>query len=567
MFKSITKIILVLIVIIILGSIPLISVFLTSSRARGLKSDMTITIDNEGNIKVSELITFKSKKNKDYFISVPPIFYGGDDEQIKNLKVYSNNKELDKSDYCISYIHEIYIGEFDTIKGNNYQFRIEYEYEAKDIVKEYNNLTILTFIPRVCNSKSDIKIILPKATNRFEVYPNVYTEYLGNYEYKIEDVTNKKLSALLLDTGVIENSNKIDEQFEIPVQKENAIIVFIIFLLTIINLVIVLILTKRKKKKIDYVRNTKEVIEPILAEAIIDGKIGARELVMSCILDLIHRGNLKNISNDKIQILHYDNLNEIEYEILNLIFQDNKDIVTFDEIRKIFIKDNKKSREIFTKFKVIKKKIENKLFEDKLYNRTGEYILKILKIVSMTNILNNAVIIFNILRVGTLPSDNSLIYYCIINIIISILINFDIIFAVLKYIIFNPISGIIWTFVIVLELNIISGELYILNYQLNKHILILIISVILFIMNIVIYKKAKSHAFTPKGYVEYIKAQGLKQYIENYSLIKDKDIKDLIIWDEYLTYAVAFGIPNKIIDKFNEGLMNTNIIIQEIEFI
>ena len=44
-------------------------------------------------------------------------------------------------------------------------------------------------------------------------------------------------------------------------------------------------------------------------------------------------------------------------------------------------------------------------------------------------------------------------------------------------------------------------------------------------------------------------------------------LESTIIWDEYLAYAVAFGIPNKIIEKFNEGLMNTNIIIQKIESI
>ena len=35
--------------------------------------------------------------------------------------------------------------------------------------------------------------------------------------------------------------------------------------------------------------------------------------------------------------------------------------------------------------------------------------------------------------------------------------------------------------------------------------------------------------------------------------------------DEYLAYSVAFSIPNKITSRFNEVLMNSNIILQRID--
>ena len=43
--------------------------------------------------------------------------------------------------------------------------------------------------------------------------------------------------------------------------------------------------------------------------------------------------------------------------------------------------------------------------------------------------------------------------------------------------------------------------------------------------------------------------------------MKERDLDSIIIWDKYLAYSVAFGIPNKIINKLYEELYNLNIII------
>ena len=85
------------------------------------------------------------------------------------------------------------------------------------------------------------------------------------------------------------------------------------------------------------------------------------------------------------------------------------------------------------------------------------------------------------------------------------------------------------------------------------------------ILNTVLLIKSRTHIFTSTGIIEYNKAKGLKSYIEDYSLMKQRDIDSVIIWDEYLAYAVAFGIPNKITDKFNEKLMIANITLQKID--
>ena len=42
----------------------------------------------------------------------------------------------------------------------------------------------------------------------------------------------------------------------------------------------------------------------------------------------------------------------------------------------------------------------------------------------------------------------------------------------------------------------------------------------------------------------------------------EKDVESVIIWDQYLAYAVAFGIPVKITRKVNEKDIKTNVYIK-----
>ena len=41
---------------------------------------------------------------------------------------------------------------------------------------------------------------------------------------------------------------------------------------------------------------------------------------------------------------------------------------------------------------------------------------------------------------------------------------------------------------------------------------------------------------------DYVKLNLLKDKIENYTLLEEKDIEQIKIWDKYLAYAVSFGI-------------------------
>ena len=62
---------------------------------------------------------------------------------------------------------------------------------------------------------------------------------------------------------------------------------------------------------------------------------------------------------------------------------------------------------------------------------------------------------------------------------------------------------------------------------------------------------------------DYYSLQKIKYKIAEYSLIKDEQINYSKLWDEYLIYAVAFGIPIQIVNKLKE----TNQEDKDIEYL
>lgn len=59
----------------------------------------------------------------------------------------------------------------------------------------------------------------------------------------------------------------------------------------------------------------------------------------------------------------------------------------------------------------------------------------------------------------------------------------------------------------------------------------------------------KIAVLTQDGYDEKEQWNGLKNYIENYSLLKEKEISLLPVWEKYFVYATAFGIAEKAIEQ------------------
>lgn len=55
-----------------------------------------------------------------------------------------------------------------------------------------------------------------------------------------------------------------------------------------------------------------------------------------------------------------------------------------------------------------------------------------------------------------------------------------------------------------------------------------------------------------KGKEELSEIIGLKKYLEEFTLIAEREINETIIWKEYMIYATLFGIANKVIKQFKE---------------
>ena len=71
------------------------------------------------------------------------------------------------------------------------------------------------------------------------------------------------------------------------------------------------------------------------------------------------------------------------------------------------------------------------------------------------------------------------------------------------------------------------------------------------IISMLIVEKAKKkvNIYTQKGVNEREKWKGLKKYMEDFSLLDEKEVPDIILWEHFLVYATAFGIAEKVLKQ------------------
>lgn len=77
------------------------------------------------------------------------------------------------------------------------------------------------------------------------------------------------------------------------------------------------------------------------------------------------------------------------------------------------------------------------------------------------------------------------------------------------------------------------------------------IPIILSIINAIMCYRIcnKLNVLTQIGVDEKEEWNGLKKYMEDFSLLNEREVPDLIIWEKYLVYATAFGIADKVIKQ------------------
>lgn len=65
-------------------------------------------------------------------------------------------------------------------------------------------------------------------------------------------------------------------------------------------------------------------------------------------------------------------------------------------------------------------------------------------------------------------------------------------------------------------------------------------------------KKIKKYTATPELKQEAIEIAGLKRYLNEYTLIKDREAIEVYLFEEYLVYAQLFGIAKKVAKQFKD---------------
>ena len=74
-------------------------------------------------------------------------------------------------------------------------------------------------------------------------------------------------------------------------------------------------------------------------------------------------------------------------------------------------------------------------------------------------------------------------------------------------------------------------------------------------------QKNKITVLTEAGEDEKEKWKALKNFMSEYSLISEKGMNDLVIWEKYLIFATAFGLSDKVIKEFKAKYKR--VIIEE----
>lgn len=81
------------------------------------------------------------------------------------------------------------------------------------------------------------------------------------------------------------------------------------------------------------------------------------------------------------------------------------------------------------------------------------------------------------------------------------------------------------------------------------------------------YKKFKNvDIYTQKSKEEKERLQGLKKYLQDYSLIHKREILEIYLWEKYLAYATIFNINHNIIEILQVNLEEKTKDKKEIQF-
>ena len=228
--------------------------------------------------------------------------------------------------------------------------------------------------------------------------------------------------------------------------------------------------------------------------------------------------------------------------------------MNFSDLKEIFKTDNEKTTKIKEKIKEIKLSILSELEEKKLLDKKKKIIMYITKVISFINIF-----IAFLTFVGITGETDNTMLLSIILIVIYIITTAKQDNNILTKKVFNKKMQIFMVLQIAIVILLLSENIFKMPIQ------YMISFFVILVLNIVFNRIIPTYYLSLQGEKERFKIQEFKNYLEKYSIIEERKLEEVIIWDKYLVYAIALGITNKIPKKIYEKYMNININLQRIE--
>ena len=422
------------------------------------------------------------------------------------------------------------------------------------IVKRMIILTILIILCVKCNSN---------ASFLYQLDPD------ENAEYKERQIDVMGLKAVFGDKMLYSAENN---KTTLEEKNNNNLIIAMFSGAMVIYWIILLCIYEREdtynyhKDRDDFEILTK--YNPLIAGCLVDNREVLPRDVTAIILNLIKKGviNMKMVPNNKGKENYTymisenkgdrENIDEIEAYVLGMVFNFYEE-EEVDLIKKL--KELSKKKEFSKQMKELNKMAQNKLNNEganlnkvPVFIRVMNFFLIAISIVlTVVHIMNNG------LNIHVYETTIFIALFLIIAIIVAIpLIAFIIHLILFTITLSNKLIKILtekysgkkivtMTFLILVPLLAIIALLYFVIP--SKY---LCLDVFMIGMSILIVRTDNLMTKHSKEILnDYYSLQEVKYRIEEYSLIKDEQINYIKIWEEYLIYAVAFGIPVPIVNK------------------
>lgn len=316
----------------------------------------------------------------------------------------------------------------------------------------------------------------------------------------------------------------------------------------------------RKQKTQKKRESCEGLVSPILAEILVDGKIDLKNLIMTTIVELQIKGNVEVINDNCIRLVHKDNLDIHEYIIVNAIFG-YENMVNLKEINNKFAPSKYDVSGFIENLSKICTEIQTRLYKMKLFSTKKMVILNIVSYLAMLILINLPTILL-----GARLNNK---YFPLI--FISGIISF-----VTSCFYFSKFTGKPTT------LDAISYDVTEKGIEVGKIILIAMIFLLtttifsvltynllyvfeilmIYLINFATFKMSKNNVLSVDGLKERQKILELKNYLDNYNLIKTEGTESYIEWNKYFAYSVAFGIPNPVTTEIYKNWNNLSITLR-----